>query len=101
MKTDVVQIEDLALKICYFELKGDFMQQHVHKFDHTHTVIRGTVRVICDGQPDEYHDAGSIIFIGAMKSHKLIAETDDAASMCIHTLEPDEMGNFDFNSVTV
>jgi len=100
MRSDVFQIDNVAMKIIIFEAIGDFMCQHVHKFEHKHYVLDGVVALIVDGVETEY-GVNDVISLPAHKAHKLIAKTEHARSMCCHILTPDEMGNFEFNSVIV
>ena len=102
MRSDIVQVDNVVAKSIIFECKGDFMQQHVHNFDHMHLVGHGTVRVIVDGEPDTLYYAGDMIKIKAHKAHKIIAETDDAVSFCLHVLREDEIGELqEFGTVLV
>lgn len=100
MRSDVFQVDNVAVKFVLFEQKGDFMRQHVHKFEHKHYVLDGVVALIVDGEKVE-HGVNDVITIPAGKAHQLIAVTENARSMCCHILTPDELGNFEFNSVIV
>jgi len=105
MKSDVFQIDNIAVKFILFEQVGDFMRQHVHKFPHYHYVLSGVVILIVreeDGtEVKTEHDSTSVIEIPAGKAHTLYSKTPNARSMCSHILTPDEMGKFDFESVIV
>jgi len=105
MLSKTTQIDNIAIKtIMYTAGKGDFMLQHVHKFDHAHLVGSGSVRVIVEGEPDKIYHQGDVINIKKHKAHKLIAETDGAVSFCIHALrdyELDEEGNEVFETVII
>lgn len=102
MKSDVSQVDNIVAKMIVYSCKGDFMPQHVHNFDHAHLVGHGIIRVIVEGEEDKLYHKGEMIKIVKHKAHKLIAETDDAVSFCIHALREDEMGELhEFSSVVV
>jgi len=101
MKTDVIQLDNVAIKVLAFEGVGDFMVQHVHKFDHYHYVLNEEVTVFCDGMKPKDYSEGQSILIRAGLSHKIVSKTENARSACVHILTPDEMGGFDFESVIV
>jgi len=102
MKREISQVDNVIAFSIVYEIKGAFMQQHVHVFDHMHLVAHGKVRVIVVGEEDKIYSAGDMILIKAHKAHKLIAETDDAVSFCLHALKPGEDGSDnDFQALTI
>jgi len=102
MKADVAQVDNIIAKMIVYSCKGDFMPQHVHAFDHAHLVGHGVIRVIVEGEEDRLYEKGEMIKIVKHKAHKLIAETDDAVSFCIHALKESEIGSDqEFKSVLV
>lgn len=102
MKRDISQVDNVIAFSIIYEVKGAFMQQHVHVFDHMHLVAAGKVRLVIAGEEDKIHGPGDMIKLKAHIAHKLIAETDDAISYCLHALKPGEDGSDnDFQSLVV
>lgn len=102
MLVDASVVDNLYVKSITYEKKGEFMQQHVHTYDHAHLVGHGDILVECEGVDDKVYRAGDIINIKKHKSHKLICLSDSAVSFCIHSLKIKEDGTYEsIGSVSV
>ncbi len=61
-----------------------FIPQHVHDFDHTSMLARGSVFLWKDGKLDRRYEAPTGILIKAGVRHMFLSLEDDTIIYCIH-----------------
>ena len=82
-------VSNVWTKMMRFHEKDDFMDGHIHTFDHTTLLAKGGVKVTVNGQ-ESYYSAPAIIFIAADNQHDLVATEDDTLCFCIHAMRSGE-----------
>lgn len=95
MKKDANEAAGVSALTIIYEKEGEFMQQHVHAFDHVHLVGQGKIKIEIHGQEPTIHSEGELINIKAGLAHKLSSVTPHAVSFCIRVLRKDERGGFE------
>lgn len=78
-------VSNLWIKMMYFKKAGDFIPGHVHLFDHTSLLSRGSVEVTVNGETTKFV-APAIIYIQRENIHKITALEDATVVSCVHAL---------------
>jgi len=65
---------------------GTMLPQHSHEFPHISLIVRGSVRVWCEGEElGEFH-APATVKVAAHRMHAFLTLTDDVVIACIHAV---------------
>jgi quercetin dioxygenase-like cupin family protein len=73
--------------------QGVRLGQHLHKYDHYSLLLKGAVRVSCDGVIATY-TAPAVIFIRKEVAHEVTALTD-AQWWCLHETDERDLAKID------
>ena len=65
--------------------KGDIYEGHTHKFDHTHLLSVGKLKVIVDGKEGTF-EAPTQIFIKKGLMHSMECLSENSVGTCIHPI---------------
>jgi hypothetical protein len=63
-----------------------FLPQHSHVYDHVSVIVRGAVRLWCDGELLGDHAAPTGILIKAGVKHLFETLEDDTIILCVHDI---------------
>lgn len=83
-KSTIAIISNVWTLMMYLE-KGDIHEGHTHKFDHTHLLTLGKVKVNVDGV-DSIFEAPAQILIKKGTRHSIECLSETSVGTCIHAI---------------
>lgn len=93
MKNTFHEVANLFIRTMEFETAGEDWQDladHVHTYDHAHSVSAGRMRVHVNGERTDYA-APALILIRAGLHHRMEALEPGTVGHCIHALRSADM----------
>ncbi len=83
-KVEIHMADGIFIKQIWVRNSRTFVPQHVHAYDHTTMIARGSVYVWTDGKLDRRYEAPTGLLIKAGIAHTFLTLEDDTVLYCIH-----------------
>lgn len=81
--------DGVFIKFIHLKTTGWVAGKHVHDYDHTTMLAKGSVMAFVEGEEPQKYTAPSALLVKRGKSHAFMALEDDTRLFCIHnTLNP-------------